>query len=199
MQPINDIFDFTQPQRAPQSGDILVVEPFLKEAHFRRAVILLVDYKESEGSVGLVLNRRSNISLNSVLRNASCPTHIPLHVGGPVEHGRLLYIHTLGNRFRNAIALENGLFIGGDFNDVLQYLNSDEYSEECIKFFAGYCGWSPGQLESEIGEKTWVITTLDNTLAAMTAHDENYWQDIVASLGEEFRPWLLCPCEPHLN
>lgn len=196
---INDIFDIKHPQRKPQSGDILVVEPFLREAHFRRAVILLIDHKESEGSVGLVLNRRSNISLNSVLRNASCPTHIPLHVGGPVEHGRLLYIHTLGNRFKDAIALENGLFIGGDFGDVLQYLNSDEYDENNIKFFAGYCGWSSGQLANEIDEKTWAVASLEDTHAAMTACDESYWQDIVATLGDEFRAWLLCPSEPHFN
>ena len=119
MELINDIFDIKQPQRAPKSGDLLVVEPFLTEAHFRRAVILLVDHNDSEGTVGLVLNRRSSISLNSVLRNASCPTHIPLHVGGPVEQGRLLYIHTLGDRFREAIPLENGLYISGKELDAM--------------------------------------------------------------------------------
>ncbi|MBR3951645.1 MAG: YqgE/AlgH family protein [Bacteroidaceae bacterium] len=196
---INDIFNIKQPQRDPQSGDLLVVEPFLTEAHFRRAVILLVDHNDSEGTVGLVLNRRSNISLNSVLRNASCPTHIPLHIGGPVEHGRLLYIHTLGNRFREAIPLENGLYIGGNFADVVKYLNSDEYDERCIKFFAGYCGWTPGQLKKEIEEKTWAVTSLNDTLAAMVAQDDYYWQEIVATLGKEFRAWLLCPNEPHLN
>lgn len=199
MKSINDIFDIKQPQRAPRSGDLLVVEPFLTEAHFRRSVILLVDHNDNEGTVGLVLNRRSNISLNSVLRNASCPTHIPLHIGGPVEHGRLLYIHTLGNRFRDAIPIENGLYIGGNFAEVVEYLNSDEYDERHIKFFAGYSGWTKGQLKKEIEEKTWAVTTLDNTEAAMTAQDNTYWQEIVATLGEEFRAWLLCPNEPHLN
>lgn len=199
MKQINDIFDIKQPQRDPQSGDLLVVEPFLTEAHFRRSVILIVDHNDTEGTVGLVLNRRSNISLNSVLRNASCPTHIPLHVGGPVEHGRLLYIHTLGHLFRDSVALENGLFIGGNFTDVLQYINSEEYDERCIKFFAGYSGWSAGQLKREIEEKTWAVTNLDNTEAAMTAQDNTYWQEIVKTLGSEFRAWLLCPSEPHLN
>lgn len=199
MKLINDIFDIKQPQRDPQSGDLLVVEPFLSEVHFRRAVILLVDHNDTEGTVGLVLNHRSNLSLNSVLRNASCPSNIPLHIGGPVEHGRLLYLHTLGNRFRESVQLENGLYIGGNFNDVLEYLNSEEYDEQCIKFFAGYSGWTAGQLKKEIEEKTWVVTSLANTGAAMTAHDDTYWQEIVKSLGEEYRSWLLCPQKPHFN
>ena len=199
MKLINDIFDIKQPQRDPQSGDLLVVEPFLSEVHFRRAVILLVDHNDTEGTVGLVLNHRSNLSLNSVLRNASCPNNIPLHIGGPVEHGRLLYLHTLGNRFRESVQLENGLYIGGNFNDVLEYLNSEEYDEQCIKFFAGYSGWTAGQLKKEIEEKTWVVTSLANTGAAMTAHDDTYWQEIVKSLGEEYRSWLLCPQKPHFN
>lgn len=199
MDSLQDIFDTPKQERDPQPGDILVVEPFLREVHFRRAVILLVDHNTQEGSVGLVLNKRSNVKLNDVLRNATCRPDIPLHIGGPVEHGRLLYLHTLGNRLRDAVALENGLYIGGDFNDVLQYINSDEYDERCIKFFAGYSGWTAGQLAREIAEKTWAISPLPDSAAAMNAHDSNYWQEIVAQLGNEYRAWLLCPSEPNLN
>lgn len=199
MELIPDIFAITTPQREPQSGDLLVVEPFLREVHFRRAVILLIDHSEQEGSVGLVLNRRSSISLRSVLREGACPEEIPLHIGGPVDHGRLLYLHTLGDRFHDAVALENGLYIGGNFEEVLAYLNSEEYDARCIKFFAGYCGWTAGQLQGEIKEKTWAVTPLADRDEALTASGDEYWQAVVAGMGEEFRPWLLCPSEPHLN
>lgn len=199
MDTFQNLFDTPPQPHEPQAGNILVVEPFLREVHFRRAVVLLVDHNPQEGSVGLVLNRRSNVKLNEVLRNASCRPDIPLHIGGPVEHGRLLYLHTLGNRLRDAVAIENGLYIGGNFDDVLQYINSDEYDKRCIKFFAGYSGWTAGQLAQEIAEKTWAVTHLPHTEAAMTAHDNSYWQQIVAQLGDEYRAWLLCPSEPHLN
>lgn len=199
MDTFQDIFSTPLPQRTPQPGDIIVVEPFLREVHFRRAVVLLIDHNEQEGSVGLVLNKRSNVKLNEVLRNATCRRDIPLHIGGPVEHGRLLYLHTLGNRLRDAVALENGLYIGGNFNDVLQYIDSDEYDERCIKFFAGYSGWTAGQLAREIAERTWAIAPLPDTLQAMLAHDSDYWRDTVAQLGDEYRSWLLCPSEPNLN
>ncbi len=199
MELINDIFDISRPQRTPVAGDLLVVEPFLREVHFRRSVILLIDHNEAEGSVGLVLNKRSNIPLKNVLREATCPEHIPLYIGGPVEHGRLLYLHTLGDRFPESIALENGLYIGGNFADVLRYINSEEYDERCIKFFAGYSGWTAGQLRKEIAEKTWAVTSMPDSNEAMLAQNEEYWQQIVTLLGEEFRAWLLCPTEPHLN
>lgn len=199
MERFEDIFAPPSPQHTPRPGDILVVEPFLREVHFRRSVVLLIDHNAHEGSVGLVLNKRSKVTLNEVLRGASCRTDIPLHVGGPVERGRLLYLHTLGCRVRDAVELENGLYIGGDFNDVLQYVNSDEYDERCIKFFAGYSGWTAGQLVQEITAKTWAVTTLPDSRAAMTAQDDAYWQEVVEQLGEEYRAWLLCPSEPHLN
>lgn len=199
MESFQNIFDTPMQLREPQAGDILVVEPFLREVHFRRAVVLLIDHNAQDDSVGLVLNKQSNVKLNEVLRNASCRPDIPLHIGGPVEHGRLLYLHTLGDRLRDAVALENGLYIGGDFNDVLQYINSDEYDERCIKFFAGYSGWTAGQLAQEIADKSWAVTTLPHTEAAMTAHDSSYWQEIVTQLGNDYRAWLLCPSEPNLN
>lgn len=199
MDSFEDIFATPAPQHTPRPGDILVVEPFLREVHFRRSVVLLIDHNAQEGSVGLVLNRRSKVTLNEVLRNASCPADIPLHIGGPVERGRLLYLHTLGDRLRDSVELENGLYIGGDFNDVLEYINSDAYDERCIKFFAGYSGWTAGQLVQEIADKSWAVTTLPCSEAAMTARDEEYWREIVSLLGEEYRAWLLCPSEPNLN
>lgn len=195
----NDLFDVDTPQRAPQAGDLLVVEPFLREVHFRRSVVLLIDHSDKDGTVGIILNHRSNIKLCEVLRNATCPPHIPLHIGGPVEHGRLLYIHTLSDRLRESTPLENGLFIGGNFDDVLEYINSEEYDASRIKFFAGYSGWTAGQLAAEIAEKTWAVTSLDNTATAMASHNSDYWYEIVATLDKQFRPWLLCPAESYLN
>ena len=199
MDYIKDLFDIKVPQRKPQSGDVLVVEPFLREVHFRRSVVLLIDHNDKEGTVGLVLNRRSNIKLHEVLRDATCSRAVPLYIGGPVDHSRLLYLHTLGNRVRDAIQLENGLFLGGNFEDILQYIDSEEYDERCIKFFAGYSGWTAGQLDREIEEKTWVVASPGNTVDAMLAADDSYWRKVVASLGEPYRPWLLCPTEPHFN
>lgn len=198
MNNIQDIFDIQQ-QREPRAGDLLVVEPFLREVHFRRSVILLIDHSDSEGSVGLVLNKISNIKLHEVLRYASCKREVPLYIGGPVEHGRLLYIHTLGGRIRDAVALENGIFLGGNFDDVLEYVDSEEYEEGRIKFFAGYSGWTAGQLANEIKEKTWAVAPLEDAHVAMTGRGDEYWHTIVETLGEKYRAWLLCPSEPQLN
>lgn len=189
MKPVDEIADSNISRQIVRAGDLLVAEPFLTEAYFRRAIILLIDHNEAEGSVGLVLNKQSSIPLKRVLRNAMCPEHITLHLGGPVEKGRLLYLHTLGQRIAGAMALENGLYIGGRFEDVLQYINSDEYDERRIKFFAGYCGWTQGQLLGELAEESWAVAALDNASMVMLSHDESLWYEVVASLGTEYRKW----------
>lgn len=199
MQDIHNIFDTPQPQASPQSGMLLVVEPLLQEAHFHRSVILLIDHNKENGAVGLVLNKRLNVKLHEVMSQATCRREIPLHVGGPVDHTRLLYLHTLGEQIRDSVALENGLFLGGNFDDVLRYIDSEEYNETCIKFFVGYSGWSAGQLEAEIAEKSWAVAPFDNLPAAMLAHDKTYWNECVETLGEAYRTWLLCPSDSILN
>lgn len=189
MKPVDEIADSNASRQIVRAGDLLVAEPFLTDAYFRRAVILLIDHNAAEGSVGLVLNKQSSIPLKRVLRNATCPEHISLHLGGPVEKGRLLYLHTLGERIAGSMALEHGLYIGGRFEDVLQYINSSEYDERRIKFFAGYCGWTQGQLLGELAEGSWAVTALDDASMVMLSHDESSWYETVASLGSEYRKW----------
>lgn len=79
------------------------------------------------------------------------------------------------------------------------YINSKAYDENRIKFFAGYCGWHPGQLANEIDEKTWVVAALDDVPSAMTACGNAYWVQIVKHLGKHYRAWLNCPSEPFYN
>lgn len=195
-----DIFGVLQPQRTPHEGDLLIVEPLLDETYFKRSVILLIEHKESEGTIGLILNKGADVVLNNVLPGIDCKHEIPLYLGGPVETDKLMYIHTLGNDIiSDSLPLGNGLSVGGNFNDVMLYINSKAYDENRIKFFAGYCGWHPGQLANEIDEKTWVVAALEDVPSAMTACGNAYWVQIVKHLGKHYRAWLNCPSEPFYN
>ena len=195
-----DIFGVLQPQRTPHEGDLLIVEPLLDEVYFKRSVILLIEHKESEGTIGLILNKSADVILNNVLTGIDCKHEIPLYLGGPVETDKLMYIHTLSNDIiSDSLPLGNGLSVGGNFNDVMLYINSKDYDERRIKFFAGYCGWHPGQLASEINEKTWVVTSLNDVSSAITACGNAYWVQLVEHLGKHYRTWLNCPSEPFYN
>lgn len=195
-----DLFSVLQPQRTPHEGDLLIADPLLDEVYFKRSVILVIEHKEAEGSIGLILNKSAHVVLNNVLPSIDCKHEIPLYLGGPVETDKLMYIHTLGNDIiADSLPLGNGLSVGGNFSDVMLYINSKAYDENRIKFFAGYCGWHPGQLATEITEKTWAVTPLVNVPAAMAACGNAYWMHVVECLGKHYRTWLTCPSEPFYN
>ena len=67
-----------------------------------------------------------------------------------------------------------------------------------IKFFIGYSGWKPGQLENEISENSWVIAEMDPGYI-MRDPDENIWREILQKLGKKYRMWADFPENPGMN
>jgi len=67
-----------------------------------------------------------------------------------------------------------------------------------IKFFAGYSGWAPNQLQRELKENSWVVT--ESTVAnIMDADPENLWKDIMQKTSKENAVWANYPVNPSLN
>ena len=77
-----DLFSVLQPQRTPHEGDLLIAEPLLDEVYFKRSVILVIEHKEAEGSIGLILNKSAHVVLNNVLPSIDCKHEIPLYLIG---------------------------------------------------------------------------------------------------------------------
>ena len=200
MKLFEQIFGIKKLQREPKAGDLLVVEPFLDEEYFERSVVLMLEHNTQNGCVGLILNHCSDIKLNQLIHKEKCTAPIPLYMGGPIGHNQLLFIHTLGDRFKNSLPIGNsGLYLGGDTDEVIKYINSSDYDERCIKFFSGYCAWTAEQLRNEINEKTWVVTSPTDIMGMLSARDKSYWNEIVETLGEDYRIWSLCPPEASFN
>ena len=65
-------------------GSILISEPFLKDPHFGRSVVLICEHETNQGSFGLILNQTSNLNLDDVLEENIYPD-VPLFVGMPVS------------------------------------------------------------------------------------------------------------------
>ena len=73
----------------------------------------------------------------------------------------IYFVHKVPELIPDSIEIADGIFWGGDFEAIQSLLKEDILSKHDIRFFLGYTGWSSGQLESEILEKTWIIS--DNT------------------------------------
>ena len=110
-------------------------------------MVLLCEHNE-EGSFGFVLNNFVDIDVDEVMDDLP-KLNTRISVGGPVKNGNLYYLHTRPD-IPESIEVVHGVFMGGEFERIRDLLTSGELKASEIRFFIGYSGWSPAQLEDEI-------------------------------------------------
>lgn len=195
----SDIFKVLCNNIIPHKGCLLISDPFLHEKHFRRSVILMIEY-EKIGGMGLILNKESSLTLNMVIENLNAKEEIPIFCGGPVSNDRLFYIHKLGNIIPGSIRIGENLYIDGDFETLLSYIRSGNKTEGIIKFFVGYAGWDYQQLNKEIEDKSWVVSKNTSKLDLLDADKSKYlWKQSLLSLNNSYHKWINYPIDPSLN
>jgi putative transcriptional regulator len=180
---------------SPQQGSILIAEPGLIDSNFKRSVILLVEHNE-QGTIGFTLNRTLDFDIQELIPDFP-KFNASIAVGGPVSPGSIQFIHTLGNIVPNTIKVSDGLFWGGDFDSLKPLILQNKLTPRNIRFFIGYSGWDPNQLQNELKEGSWVVSDLD-VVQVMAAHDD-LWKKAVMQLGAKFKPWTIYPENPSLN
>ena len=181
----------------PGKGQILIAEPFLSEVWFQRSVILLTEHSE-EGSMGFVINKPIDFKVNDFFEGLAVED-IPLYCGGPVETGRLFYLHCLSPEvIPNSIEVGGGVYFDGDFSAVCDYLAAGGLAYGAIKFFLGYSGWERGQLAAEIKRDTWLVSSSTKELLFDTETTE-VWSSALQQLGPEYSLWNTYPLDPGCN
>jgi putative transcriptional regulator len=194
---MNFNFDFfkIQSKLNPLKGRIILSEPFLHGNVFSRSTVLLVEYS-SNGAVGFILNKPFDtevIELKSII-----PGYSPeIFIGGPVGKDSLFYIHTLGETIRGSIKIKGDLYWGGNFEELKTAIITGKAKPDEVKFFVGYSGWSPGQLEREIAENSWLVTDADVKNIMKSNH--NFWIESVKSAGGHYEIWQNFPEDPNTN
>jgi putative transcriptional regulator len=197
MAAYNNIFKIKHNNLLPDKGNILISEPFLQDAYFQRSVVLLVEHN-TNGSMGLVLNKKTNLIINDFFSEFENLSDIPIYLGGPVSSNRLFFIHTLEEVIPDSVRITDGLYFDGDFNLLKQYITSGNSVKGKIKFFLGYSGWTKGQLGFEINEDSWMVSQ-SATNNIMLADGELFWKHSVEVLGNRYKTWVNFPKNPHLN
>jgi putative transcriptional regulator len=177
-------------------GSLLLAPPLSQDPNFRRSVVLLCEHTD-EGSFGLILNRPLELNLSEVLEDDGLPPQ-RLGLGGPVQQNTLHYIHRLGEYFDDAIGVTDGVFWGGDFDTLKDMLRVGDATEENVRLFLGYAGWSAGQLDEEIGLDGWIVTPA-HTDFVFDPEPERLWRTVLRSMGGEFAAVANFPDDPRLN
>lgn len=167
-----------------------MAEPFMSDHHFKRAVILLCDH-EKEGSVGFVLNKPMGLDIKDLV-NDFPDFSAEVHFGGPVQTDSIHYVHTKGELLEGAMKIEEGLYWGGNYEQLKVLIRQGLLQQNDITFFVGYSGWGEGQLQEEIDLQTWILAENDRNFI-FQAQDELLWKKILENLGDRYSVMAQMP------
>ncbi|HUP12872.1 MAG TPA: YqgE/AlgH family protein [Niastella sp.] len=156
-----------------QAGSLLISAPLLQDPYFDKVVIYIAEYNE-KGALGFVMNQVFEKTFNELTEfRTSKP--FPLHQGGPVERENLYFIHRAPDAIKDGRPIADGVYIGGDFEQAVDYLNAANESESNLRLFIGYSGWDANQLEDEIKEGSWLTVEASVTTIFETA-EASLWE-----------------------
>ncbi len=181
---------------APEAGKILISEPFMLDPNFRRAVVFMVEHGV-EGTVGFVLNQETEVTINDIIPQFPL-FDSRLHIGGPVQLDNMHFIHRLGKMIPGSVQICEGVFWGGDFEVLKKLIDEGKINLSDVRFFLGYSGWDPGQLENELNGNSWIVS--DIVPDQLFSEDyENFWKSSVKNLGSKFAHIANFPENPNWN
>jgi putative transcriptional regulator len=185
-------------------GALLVATPLLDDPNFRRSVVLVLEHDEDGGTLGVVLNRPSEISVTQVLPSWDSLVTGPsvLFEGGPVQTDSALALaavvsteEPLGwRRLHTATPAVSRL--GTVDLDAPPEILAGEIAQ--MRIFAGYAGWTSGQLEAEIREGAWYLIDAEAG-DTFNGDPESLWRAVLRRQPGELAFVATCPDDPQLN
>jgi putative transcriptional regulator len=165
-------------------GQLLLDGGNLKGSYFNRTVVLICQHDE-QGAFGLVLNRPSQSKVEDVIETGLPPRleSLPLYVGGPVQANALSYLHT--DVYVPHANVMTNLNLGHSLEGLVE-LGESYSSTQKVRVFAGYAGWSAGQLEEEMKRESWLVHPATLELVFDTPPPE-LWRSIMRLKGWQAR------------
>lgn len=178
------------------SGKLLIAQPFMADGVFSRSVILLCEHS-AEGSLGFVLNKPTDLLLGDLLPDI-VSDDLTVKQGGPVQLDTLHILHRLPEKLGGTM-VSDGIYWGGSFEVLQDMIENKTFSDnDSINLFVGYSGWSSGQLEQELKENSWLISSPTQDLL-FDVDADNIWKHAIKALGKEYDYLQNFPTDPQLN
>lgn len=177
-------------------GQLLLDSGQLSGSFFQHTVVLICQH-DAEGAFGLVLNRTTGKNVGEMIV-ADLPEALkdcPLYDGGPVQKSALSFLHS-DALLLDANVMPN-LSLGHSIDELVELGESISPIRK-IKMFAGYAGWSPGQLENEMKQKAWLTHPASLELVFDVA-SEQLWRDILRRKGGKYRLLAQSPEDLSFN
>jgi putative transcriptional regulator len=146
------------------TGQLLLAMPTLEDPNFRDSVVLICHH-DTEGCMGLIINRPQDLTVEAVLSDLKCSDaqasgpsdwrHQPAYTGGPMDPFRGFVLHDGWHVYESTMQVTAELHLTAS-RDVLEDIASGNGPEHFM-LVLGYAGWGAGQLESELGNNDWLV------------------------------------------
>ncbi|MFC4589273.1 YqgE/AlgH family protein [Sphaerisporangium corydalis] len=185
-------------------GGLLVATPLLDDPNFRRGVVLILEHDEDGGTLGVMLNRPSEVTVTQVLPSWDALVTGPpvLFEGGPVQTDSALALASVPSGeeplgWRRLHAGSSAVSKLGTVDlDAPPEILAGEITQ--MRIFAGYAGWTAGQLEAEIREGSWYVVEAEpgDTFDSLPT---NLWRSVLRRQPGELAFVATCPDDPKLN
>ncbi len=180
----------------------------MPDPNFFQTVVLMIDHN-AEGAFGLVVNRRSHLTLADILprfpgRHAQTT---PIYVGGPVQQEYLFCVHSElpgTQKSDTASSPVNGVVFEPSFKNLERFFDEENWDSipaddrPDIHLYLGYSGWAPGQLEREMEMGSWMVHPASPRIVFHN-DPEKGWKDALREKGGIYRVFADSNQNPSLN
>ncbi len=175
-------------------GRLLISSGGLYDPNFRHTVVLVGEHN-SDGALGIVLNRALNVTVQKTLPILShlVPPGEPLFEGGPVQPDRPVLLAEFADpELADLLVFGPVGFLVGEVSPDI------ESSILRARVFMGYSGWGPGQLEAEMAVDSWITEpALEDDV--FTDTPDLLWSRVLERKGPEYRQLSRMPYDPSMN
>lgn len=143
------------------AGKILIADKKLKDPNFDQTVVYLITY-DDEGAVGLILNRETDTPVTKVLRGMKEAANRKdfAFSGGPVEEDSVLALYRTTTKQKGGRQISREVYAVLD-EAALKEVLATGADGNVLRFYVGYSGWGPGQLENEVNAGAWTVFSGD--------------------------------------
>jgi putative transcriptional regulator len=166
-----------------KKGDLLLSQPFMLDGNFRRSVVFLTEFND-EGAVGFIINRPMELKVEDLIPDFPSFNGIT-YFGGPVSTDTIHYVHRVGQLLEDSMEVADGIFWGGNYEQLKVLIEQKVITENDIRFFVGYSGWTAGQLEGELELGSWLKGEMDKNYI-FNFDDDDMWKKALENKGDVY-------------
>lgn len=179
-----------------KTGQLLIAPPAVKGNFWSKTVIYVTEDHE-RGSIGLVLNKSSKMSIKEFSSQHGVLSDIEgfIFVGGPVNVNALTVLHTPEWSCGNTMRINDSFSLSSSGDLLARFADGDQPKH--WRMFAGLCAWAPNQLECEFKglngydhNLSWLVSSA-NYLNVFGLESQAQWAGAIEQSSLEFAQSIL--------